>query len=113
MDDNDILTLEEAMAYLKVGRNKMLFLAKSGEVPAKKIGKSWRFSRRKLKEYVEFSTGTSDTTNKKKIKGNFLKGHNSKKEQLDQVSLENPQYSSDDNLDFNEFLKIANNKKNK
>ena len=37
-DINDILILEEAMKYLKLGRNSVLRLASQGEIPAKK---SW------------------------------------------------------------------------
>ena len=53
LDSNDILNLEQARAYLKIGRNTILKLAAKGKIPAKKVGNSWRFSKRQLIKYIE------------------------------------------------------------
>ena len=53
LDLNDILNLEQAREYLKIGRNTILKLAGEGKIPAKKVGHIWRFSKRQLIEYIE------------------------------------------------------------
>ena len=39
----EILTLDEAAKFLKIGRNTLYSLARTGEVPARKMGREWRF----------------------------------------------------------------------
>lgn len=39
----DILTLGEAASFLKIGRSTLYSLARRGHVPARKIGREWRF----------------------------------------------------------------------
>ena len=40
--DGDILTLDEVAAYLKAGKRTIYRLAASGEIPAFKLGGTWR-----------------------------------------------------------------------
>jgi excisionase family DNA binding protein len=47
-EDEEIMTPEEAAAYLKVGKWALYRSMKSGTVPAKKIGGVWRLSKRAL-----------------------------------------------------------------
>ena len=49
---DDILTLEEAMAYLKIGRSTLLKLTREGEIPARKVGRAWRYTKENLQAYV-------------------------------------------------------------
>lgn len=51
--DNDILTVPEAADYLKLSIRTLHELVKQRTIPATKIGKMWRFSRRLLLEMVE------------------------------------------------------------
>lgn len=41
--DADILTLDEAAKFLKIGKNTLYSLARGGVIPARKIGREWRF----------------------------------------------------------------------
>lgn len=49
----DILTTEEAAAYLKVKPLTVREWAREGKIEAKKVGKQWRFSKRLLLKWVE------------------------------------------------------------
>jgi excisionase family DNA binding protein len=44
----DVLTLKQAAALLQLSEQHVRDLARRGKIPAGKIGKSWRFSRRAL-----------------------------------------------------------------
>jgi len=52
MSDQEILTVEEASALLKVSSKTILRLAREGALPAKKVGRAWRFCRSELIGYV-------------------------------------------------------------
>ncbi len=49
---NDLLTVEEAAAYLRVSRATVWRWCKSHKVPAVKIGREWRILRRTLQELI-------------------------------------------------------------
>ena len=49
---DDILTPEEAAQYLKVSKSTIYRLAQKGILPGRKVGGSWRFSRRRLYEWM-------------------------------------------------------------
>jgi excisionase family DNA binding protein len=42
---DEVLTLDEAAALLKVSPDAVQALAKSGALPGRRVGKEWRFSR--------------------------------------------------------------------
>lgn len=46
--ETEILTLEEVAAYLKAGKRTVYRLAQKGEIPAFKLGGTWRFRRSEL-----------------------------------------------------------------
>ena len=48
----DVLTLEEAAQLLRVGPESLEASAQQGEVPGRKIGPSWRFSRPRLMRWL-------------------------------------------------------------
>ncbi len=50
---NDLLTVEEAAAYLRVSRATVWRWCKTRRVPAVKIGREWRILRQTLKDIVE------------------------------------------------------------
>lgn len=60
MEDNDVMTLEETSKLLKVHPNTVRRLVKRGELPAKKVGTLWRFSRRAVMEWLEKNGGDSE-----------------------------------------------------
>ncbi len=49
---SDILTVEEAAKLLKIPRSSVYKLAQEGKIPAKKVGRHWRFHRGVLLRYV-------------------------------------------------------------
>jgi len=54
-DNKDILTIEEAAEYLRLGKRSVYKLAKSGQLPAKMVLNKWRFERESLREWVKQS----------------------------------------------------------
>jgi excisionase family DNA binding protein len=50
--DNDILTIEEAADYLRLGKRSVYKLAKAGKIPAKMVLNKWRFEKASLREWV-------------------------------------------------------------
>lgn len=44
----DVLTADEAAAYLRVSRKTIYRLVAKGEFPGQKVGRSWRFRREDL-----------------------------------------------------------------
>jgi excisionase family DNA binding protein len=49
----DILTLQEAARFLKIPVSTAYKLAQERALPATKIGRHWRLSRRALVEFIE------------------------------------------------------------
>ena len=52
VQDNDILTIEEAAEYLRLGKRSVYKLAKAGKIPAKMVLNKWRFERESLRDWV-------------------------------------------------------------
>ena len=50
--DGEILTLDEVAAYLKAGKRTVYRLAQKGEIPAFKLGGTWRFRRSELDTWI-------------------------------------------------------------
>ena len=60
MTENSILTIEQAAEFLGIGHIATLRkLARNGEIPAAKIGKSWRFIRVDLEEHLRSQYATN------------------------------------------------------
>jgi len=51
--DGDILTLDEVAAYLKSGKRTIYRLAAAQEIPAFKVGGTWRFKRSELDRWID------------------------------------------------------------
>jgi excisionase family DNA binding protein len=49
---DEIFTLDEVSAYLKAGKRTVYRLAQSGEIPAFKLGGTWRFRRSELDRWI-------------------------------------------------------------
>jgi excisionase family DNA binding protein len=47
------LTTEEVLGYLRVTPRTIYRLIRSGELPAVRVGRQWRFRRRDLDEWLE------------------------------------------------------------
>lgn len=58
---DEILTLKEVAAYLKLAEKTAYKLAAEGKLPGFKVGGSWRFKREDIQSWIE--------KNKSEIKG--------------------------------------------
>lgn len=52
----DILTVEEIASYLKVTERSIYGLLSKGEIPAFKVGGSWRFKREEIEGWIKKNT---------------------------------------------------------
>lgn len=50
--NGEILTLDEVAVYLKAGKRTVYRLAQKGEIPAFKLGGTWRFRRSELDHWI-------------------------------------------------------------
>jgi excisionase family DNA binding protein len=50
--DNDIMTLEEVAAYLKLKPQTIYTWAQEKKIPAAKLGKEWRFRKSIIDEWI-------------------------------------------------------------
>jgi excisionase family DNA binding protein len=50
--DGEILTLDEVAEYLKAGKRTLYRLTQNGQIPAFKLGGSWRFRRVELDRWI-------------------------------------------------------------
>ncbi|MDY7042078.1 MAG: helix-turn-helix domain-containing protein [Chloroflexota bacterium] len=53
VDEHNVMTAEEAAAYLRIARATLYRLAAKREIPAVKVGRVWRFSRQLLDKWLE------------------------------------------------------------
>lgn len=51
--NNDILTIEEVAAYLRVSERTVYDWAQKGEIPCGRLGSSWRFRKADILEWVD------------------------------------------------------------
>lgn len=49
---DEILTIDEVATYLKAGKRTVYRLAASGQIPAFKLGGTWRFRRGELDQWI-------------------------------------------------------------
>ena len=49
----DVLTVGEVAAFMRVSRETIYRLAARGELPGRKIGRIWRFSKDAIQKYIE------------------------------------------------------------
>jgi len=54
-NEYDILTVDEVMDYLYIGRNTLYKLLNDGELKAFKLGKSWKIPRKEIDAYIDRS----------------------------------------------------------
>jgi excisionase family DNA binding protein len=52
IDDFEVLTLDEAADLLRVDTEELAKLAESGEIPGRKLGEEWRFTRTRLLDWL-------------------------------------------------------------
>lgn len=54
---DDLLTVDEATAALKIGKNALYRLLGSGQLKAYRNGRIWRIPRLSIEEYIRAQTG--------------------------------------------------------
>ncbi len=57
---DQILTLKEVAAYLKLAEKTTYRLASEGKLPGFKVGGSWRFKREDLEAWIEKQKGVGE-----------------------------------------------------
>ncbi|MHA0042817.1 helix-turn-helix domain-containing protein [Deinococcus sp. PEB2-63] len=60
---DEVLTLEELAAYLKVSETTAYTLVRSGEIPGRKVGREWRFLKARVTHWL-MQAGTEEDMNK-------------------------------------------------
>lgn len=56
---SDILTVDEAAELLKIPRSSVYKLAQQGKIPAKKVGRHWRFHRQTIVDWIRDTKSSS------------------------------------------------------
>ena len=51
-ENPDVMTVEEVAEYLRISERTVYDWAQKGEIPGGKIGSSWRFSRKRIEEWL-------------------------------------------------------------
>jgi excisionase family DNA binding protein len=54
--EQQVLTVREVSDYLRLAESTVYKLAQEGALPGRKVGGTWRFSRKKLKKWLEESS---------------------------------------------------------
>ena len=65
---NDVMTIEELSAYLKIPKSTLYKQAQGGKIPGQKIGKQWRFGKRAIDQWINDSGNSSDIETNEKTK---------------------------------------------
>ena len=63
---DEILTIDEAAAFLKLHKKTINKLALARKIPARRIGRQWRFSRSRLEEFLGVPSRNEIETDKLK-----------------------------------------------
>jgi excisionase family DNA binding protein len=63
---DEILTVDEAAAFLKLHKKTVYKLALAKKIPARRIGQQWRFSRSRLEEFLGVPSRSETETDKLK-----------------------------------------------
>lgn len=59
---DDLLTVAEVCIYLRKSRSTVYRLTRAGTLPARKVGGTWRYSRRSLDEWLRFPRSRAAVT---------------------------------------------------
>ena len=49
----DVMTIEEASAYLRISLSTLYKVSQQSKIPCQKVGRQWRFHRRALDRWLE------------------------------------------------------------
>jgi len=51
--EKEILTIEEAAAYLQIGKKSLYKLVREKKIPGKKVLNKWRFEKESLRKWIK------------------------------------------------------------
>lgn len=57
--NDDFMTMDEMVKYIRISRYTLIKLIKAGEMPATKIGDRWFFSKKIVEEFVTNKMGSN------------------------------------------------------
>ena len=60
-NDREVMTIKDVAQYLRISEAKVYELARTGSIPALRIGKAWRFQKDLLKQWVRRSAEANVT----------------------------------------------------
>lgn len=63
MLNEEVLTIKDVAALLRVGTKTVYSMAKTGEIPAFKVRGQWRFSRKDIEAWIEQQKNTTQDFN--------------------------------------------------
>lgn len=58
-DADQVFTIDDLAAYLKVSKSTLYKLAQEGKVPGQKVGRHWRFRRETIDRWLDNSNERS------------------------------------------------------
>ena len=58
-DADQVFTIDDLAAYLKVSKSTLYKLAQEGKVPGQKVGRHWRFRRETIDRWLDHSNERS------------------------------------------------------
>ena len=71
VQQDEVLTVDELAAYLKVPKSTLYKLVQEGKVPGQKVGKHWRFLQSSIDDWL--GSNSSDESAKQPAKKQTLK----------------------------------------
>ena len=57
-EEDRLMTIREVAGYLRISRTRLYQLARAGELPAKRVGHLWRFSKKEIDAWLNGGGGT-------------------------------------------------------
>jgi excisionase family DNA binding protein len=51
-EKNDIMTAAEVAEFFRISHKSVINRAQAGDIPGKQIGSLWRFSRKKIEQFI-------------------------------------------------------------
>jgi excisionase family DNA binding protein len=64
--EKDVMTVQEVAEYLRLNEMTIYRLARTGEIPALKIGRNWRFKKELIDEWFRQAAGNIQDTGDQK-----------------------------------------------
>ena len=56
----EVISVEEAMDYMLIGKNKLYELLRAGEIKAFRVGRKWRIPKKSIQDYINKECYTNE-----------------------------------------------------